>query len=73
MQARNGTKRALATYATQGSPSSPNGLRTPPSSAIGPGDRPLPTLANTMMAPESQGKGRHLLEGSLPSGNSRTR
>jgi hypothetical protein len=29
------------------------------------------TLAKTIAAPENQANGRHLLEGNLPSGNSR--
>jgi hypothetical protein len=33
----------------------------------------IPKLANTITAAESQASGRHLLEGSLPSGKSRIR
>jgi hypothetical protein len=32
-----------------------------------------PTLSNKIITPESQARGRHLLEGSLPSGNSKSR
>ena len=37
------------------------------------GESPTLTLINTITAPESHARGRHLLEGSLPSGNSRNR
>jgi hypothetical protein len=54
--------------AIQGYPSSPNGFRTPSKSGSGPGVRAMTKLTRTITAPENQARGRHLLEGSLPSG-----
>ena len=51
----------------------PNGLRTPPWFSNGPGASPSVTLSTTIITPEKRASGRHLLEGSLPSGNSRIR
>jgi hypothetical protein len=59
--------------ATIGCPSSPNGLRTPGWPGKSPGLILSTTLAKTITAPESQASGRHLLDGSFPSGNRRIR
>src|SRR5918995_3606149 len=56
---------------SQGCPSSPNGLRTSPRLANRPGEKATPTLASTSTTPEKRARGRHLVEGSLPSGKSR--
>jgi hypothetical protein len=48
-------------------------LLTPPRSSNLLGVKILPALIETITAPESQARGRHLREGSLPSGNSRIR
>ena len=65
--------RLCAASATQGYFSSPNGLSIPGKPSTGPGVRTLPALTERIAAPEIQARGRHLLEGSLPSGNSRIR
>src|SRR5918911_4330742 len=57
--------------AIQGYSSRPNGLRTPPRSGSRPGVRRIERLSETITTPENQARGRHLLEESLPSGNSR--
>jgi hypothetical protein len=62
-----------AASAIQGYSSSPNGLRIPRRPSIGPGLRAKPALTKKIAAPESQARGRHLLEGILPSGNNRIR
>ena len=59
--------------ANQGCPSSPNGLRTSLTSGKGPGTKMPATMLVVITAPHNQATGRHLLEGSLPSGNSRIR
>src|SRR5215208_1187924 len=51
-----------AASATQGYSSSPNGLGTPPRSGSRPGVRAVLRLTKTITAPESQARGRHLLE-----------
>src|SRR5829696_537322 len=56
---------------SQGCPSSSNGLRAPPRLANRPGERATPTLASMSTTPETRARGRHLLEGNLPSGKSR--
>ena len=58
---------------TQGCSSRPNGLRIPPRCSKGSGVNITPRLSKTIVAPESHARGRHLLEGSLPSGNSKSR
>src|SRR5215211_5263463 len=59
--------------ATQGCPSSPNGFLTPLRSDSGPGASVVTTTSEAITNPQSQATGRHLLEGNLPSGNSRIR
>ena len=51
----------------------PNGLRILPWFSNGPGASPPATLSTTITTPENQASGRHLLEGSFPSGNSKMR
>jgi hypothetical protein len=58
---------------SQGSASMPNGLRILPWFSNGPGASPPATLSTTITTPENQASGRHLLEGSFPSGNSKMR
>ena len=60
-------------YTSQGSASSPNGLGTIPWFSKGPGASPSVTLSSTITTPEKRARGRHLLDGSFPSGNSKTR
>ena len=54
-------------------PSSPNGLLIPGWSGKGPGLVVTATLVRIITAPANHANGRHLLEGYLPSGNSRIR
>ena len=60
-------------FANQVCPSNPNGLRTFLSSDSGPGTRKPATMLVAITSPYNQTTGRHLLEGNLPSGNSRIR
>ncbi len=55
------------------SASTPNGLRRPATGACctGPGQNTSATYSATMQEPETQARGRHLFEGTRPSGNSR--
>jgi hypothetical protein len=69
----NSRKATRAAALTKGTPSSPKGSRTPPRPGIDPGLRAMATLVETSTAPESHAKGRHLLDASLPSGESRSR
>src|SRR5215211_5343056 len=52
--------------------SRPNGLRTPGCPSRCPGANTNVTWIKTIVAPANHANGRHLLEGSLPSGNNRT-
>src|SRR5215213_26385 len=66
-------RRIYVTPTSQGSASSPNGLRTPPWFSNGPGASPSVTLDSKITTAEKRANVRHLLEGSFPSGNSKTR
>src|SRR3712207_2169362 len=56
--------------ASQSAPSNAKGLRTPARFVSVPGASAPATLSSKIADPESHASGRHLLEGSLPSGNS---
>src|SRR5918995_7427599 len=60
-----------AVVSIQGYPSNLNGFCTPPRFCNGPGVSPTRMLTSKITTPESQARGRHLLDGSLPSGNSK--
>src|SRR5687768_4567391 len=72
MHSANSRIQADPTDCTQGCPSIPSGLRTPPRCGNGPGSRVRNTLVSKIAAPERKARGRHLREGNLPSGKSIT-